>query len=144
MMFKHALALPRLKNFSAKLEPSANDADQWSMKLSMTVREYLISMTPQANKPLSLSGVLMPFRIAGDEKPSPDLLHGHLLDALIEQFTPADRVDAMDIATVAYELGLEVAGDFLELAPLLLSRLAIDCPHEASYLFFDEFKVKAP
>lgn len=100
------------------------------MKLELQFKDYVNAMKSFANKPLSLEKVIEPFGISSSPATSDFLLIGHLLDYLSEDLHPDDAVDAIDIATAAYELGHEEAQNFLDEAPWLMIQMAreLDVP----------------
>jgi hypothetical protein len=94
------------------------------MKLSMRFKEYVDLMKNQSNMSLTVNRLTIPFGVAADVSQSEDLLIGHILDAMGEEFDPDDSVDFMDVAAFAYELGHDPAGNFLEEAPYIAYRMA--------------------
>lgn len=94
------------------------------MKLTMMFSEYLKLLRPYSNTGLSLNRLTLPFGIISGSDESDNLLVGHVLDDLATRFADTDTIDPIDAAAAAYELGHEPAGDFLDEAPYILSRMA--------------------
>ncbi len=85
---------------------------------------YALQMKHQSNKPISLKSIMEPFCMGlskGQEDPF--LLVGHLLEELLDQNDPKSFIDPLDVASMAWELGHEPAGEFLERGPLLMYHL---------------------
>lgn len=97
---------------------------------AMPLSRYNEQLKAFSNAPLSLASLLRPFGIACSSVASDYLFIGHLLDELATQWRGHQAVDALDVATVAYELGFDPAGDFLDASPELLlphSSCALKC-----------------
>lgn len=94
------------------------------MKMEIKFKDYLLDLQEQSNKPFNLNNALKPFGISGNDVFSSDLLFGHLLDGLKQEFDMEQFIDPIDIATIAYELGYEEANAFLTDAPWLLIQVA--------------------
>jgi hypothetical protein len=96
------------------------------MNFSLTFKKYLAALGESANEPLSLELMLRPFQLSVSSVPAADLLMGHLLDALQEEFEDDRKIDSMDVAAVAYDLGYDGAGIFLDEAPNLLFQKVLE------------------
>ncbi len=94
------------------------------MKLQMTLGEYIKLLRPYSNSPVSLNRLTLPFGIISNSLESNALLMGHVLDDLASRFPHEQTVDCIDVVATAYELGHEPAGDFLDEAPYIMSRMA--------------------
>ena len=94
------------------------------MKLTMKFYEFCNLVKDYMNEPLSLEVLTMPFGILSSDQLSDDLLVGYVVDGMQEEFRADDVIDVLDVMRVAYDLGDENAGDFLDEAPTLLTRLA--------------------
>lgn len=90
------------------------------MKLSVTFKDYVEQLRARSNEALALNLLTGPFGIAANEVASEDLLIGHVLDDLADRFALEDPIDCMDVASSAFALGHEQAGDFLDEAPWLV------------------------
>jgi hypothetical protein len=94
------------------------------MKLSMPFKDYLTFLKTYSNIPLTLNRLTLPFGIISDSTESNTLLVGHILDDLAARLHADEAVDCIDVAAVAYELGHEEAGTFLDKAPVLIYRMS--------------------
>ncbi len=65
----------------------------------------------------------LPFGISSDESASDVLLIGHVLDDLLETMKPGETIDCLDVAAIAYNLGHEPAGNFLDEAPWIIFKM---------------------
>lgn len=79
-------------------------------------------MKDHINEPLSLSVLLAPFGLTGNEQESDFLLVGHLLEVVNQDMVAGKRknTDPLEIAAIAWELGYDGAEKFLDEGPLLL------------------------
>jgi hypothetical protein len=96
------------------------------MRISMPFKEYLRILKAYSNSPLTLNRLTLPFGIIGGNEESTSLLLGHVLDDLASRFDGDEAVDFIDVAATAYDLGHEPAGEFLDQAPHILSRLSTE------------------
>lgn len=94
------------------------------MKTSMTFKDYLAILKAYSNIPLTMNRLTLPFGIISDSIESDTLLVGHVLDDLANRLSGKDPVDCIDVAAIAYDLGHEQAGPFLDQAPDILYRIA--------------------
>ena len=94
------------------------------MKLNMTLKEYLRSLRAYSNIPLTMNRLTLPFGVISGSEESTSLLVGHVLDDLSSRLEGSSAIDCIDVAAVAWELGHEPAGPFLDEAPYILSRAA--------------------
>lgn len=92
------------------------------MRVSMLFREFAAAVGDHANAPLSMQLLAHPFGLSGSAAPSETLLLGHILDDLASRYGPEDALDCFDVASAAYDLGLDEAGSFLDDAPELIMR----------------------
>ena len=92
-----------------------------AMQLFLTFSEYVESVQALSNETFDLGRALAPFGLRTAEVKSGDLLFGHVLDALAEEFRGNDRIDCLDIATSAAELGCQASELFLETGPLKIA-----------------------
>lgn len=90
------------------------------MKVSLTFKDYVTGLREYSNFPLDIGMLVRPFGLIDGSRPSHDLLVGHLLDAMGEEFEMDDEIDALDPAIVALSLGYEPAAAFLDRGPLLI------------------------
>ncbi|MCX6109552.1 MAG: hypothetical protein NTZ90_08120 [Proteobacteria bacterium] len=96
------------------------------MRLSMTFKEYLQFLKSYSNAPLTLNRLTLPFGIISDSVESDTLLVGHILDDLAVRLKGDEAVDCIDVVAIAYDLGHENAGSFLDQVPYIMSRMAKD------------------
>lgn len=102
---------------------TARSACSWTlgpgiiMNLKIEFKEYLLALSAQSNRPLSMAVVLSPLGLC-DAPTDADsfLLVGHLLDALAMEYLPTESIDIMDVLRVADDLGAEATA---ELGPML-------------------------
>ncbi len=87
------------------------------MKPAVKFQDYVQIVGKKSNDPLNLRELAAPFGINLTDRNSPDLLVGHVLDELAESFVANDLIDCLDVATAAWELGHESAGDLLSEIP---------------------------
>lgn len=102
----------------------------FSLKLQITLRDYLHMMESSSNEPLTVGGLAAPFGltlndlaavgIAADEA-CDFLVFGHVTEALTQDFEPDDQIDCVDVALVASDLGFENAQPFIERGPYILA-----------------------
>ena len=90
------------------------------MKVTMTLREYLLKVEPHMNRALSLNLLILPFELESEIEVDQGILVGHVIEELISRFKPNDEIDCLDVAAAAWELGHEPAGAFLDEAPYRL------------------------
>lgn len=96
------------------------------MNFSLTFKSYLGELENFANEPLSLELMMLPFKLSVSAIPSGDLLMGHFLDALFEEYEQNQKLDPMDVAALAYDLGYDSAGIFLDEAPNLIFQKVLE------------------
>ena len=94
------------------------------MKLSMPFKEYLRILKAYSNAPLTLNRLTLPFGITAGSDASTTLLVGHVLDDMAVRLKGDEPVDCIDVVAVAYDLGHEQAGPFLDQAPHIIARMA--------------------
>jgi len=94
------------------------------MRLSMSCTEYLKFLKNFSNAPLTLNRLTLPFGIISDGVESDTLLVGHILDDLASRLKGDEPVDCIDVVAIAYDLGHEKAGLFLDEVPYIMSRMA--------------------
>jgi len=94
------------------------------MKLDMPFKDYIQSMVRRSNEPLTLNKLTQPFGIMSNDSESNSLLVGHILEVLMESLTANQAVDCIDVVAAAYELGHEVAGEFLDEMPYIITEMA--------------------
>jgi hypothetical protein len=94
------------------------------MRLSMPFKDYIGLLKGWSNSPLTLNRITLPFGIISDSGESSTLLVGHVLEDLMSRLTADQAVDPIDVVAVAYDLGHEQAGAFLDQAPYIMSRMA--------------------
>lgn len=90
------------------------------MKVRLTFKEYVDALREYSNLPLNINLLGKPFDISEASEASSDLMIGHLLDAMQEEYEEDDLVDALDAAAVALSLGYDAAEDFLQRGPFLI------------------------
>jgi hypothetical protein len=88
----------------------------------MRFKDYKEQLKADLNTPASLQRLAEPFGVQWREFEDPHLLIGHVLDAMSDEFQDHELVDALDIATLAWEMGCHDAGRFLDEAPNMLYR----------------------
>jgi len=88
-----------------------------TLKVTITLREFLLAVGTHMNRALSLNLLILPFGLEGEIEVDQGLLVGHVIDELTSRFKPSDMIDCLDVAAAAWELGHEPAGDFLDEAP---------------------------
>ena len=94
------------------------------MKLSMPFKDYLRILKAYSNAPLTLNRLTLPFGIVAGADASSTLLVGHVLDDLAGRLRGDEPVDCIDVVAVAYDLGHEQAGPFLDQAPDIMAKMA--------------------
>jgi hypothetical protein len=76
------------------------------MKFNMRFKDYLLEIGSISNIPATPYRLLAPFGIqAAPNMESGDLLVGHVLDAMAEEFLGGETIDATDILRVYEDLG---------------------------------------
>lgn len=104
----------------------------WSLKLEIPLREYLQCLAPQSNEPLTVGGLTAPFGLTSEDLLAAGisaddccdfLLVGHVSEALVSEFEPSERIDCVDVALAAAELGFVQAEPFLERGPYILAEI---------------------
>lgn len=90
------------------------------MKVRLTFKAYVDALREYSNFALDISTILRPFGILEMSEPASDLMIGHLLDAMQEEFDEDESVDALDVASVALSLGYDAAEGFLDRGPLII------------------------
>ena len=98
--------------------------------MSMTLQRYIDILNSHANQELTLKTLTCPFGISSSDTPSEFLLIGHVLDDLLEKMKPSQMIDCLDVATSAYELGYDPAGDFLDEAPWIMFKMSRELDEE--------------
>jgi hypothetical protein len=94
------------------------------MKLNMQLKDYFRILRAYSNIPLTLNRLTLPFGVISGSDESDTLLVGHVLDDLASRLGADEAIDCIDVVAAAYDLGHEPAGDFLDEAPYLMSRMA--------------------
>ncbi len=80
------------------------------------VKDYLALISPYINQNMNLSLALEPFQIFADAT-TMDLPFGFLCDLLMDEYGQEALIDAFDVASALWELGLESGLTFLEQGP---------------------------
>ncbi len=83
---------------------------------TIQVKDYLASLRELSNDKMAMRIILAPFGLPGDAAKF-DLPIGLFCDYLVEEFGMDGKIDAFDAASIAWDLGLEAAGDFLDQGP---------------------------
>ncbi len=91
------------------------------MKVFLRFKDYLRMLAQFSNEPLSMRRLLEPFALEGDKEVSQDLMVGHVLDSLANEFKEQANIDCLDVAISASELGFTPAEEFLEAGPRLMA-----------------------
>ena len=96
------------------------------MQLDMPLQTYAAMLQNTLNTAVSLELLLQPFKISAAGPRSVDLLVGHIIDDLYERLGADAIIDPIEVASSAWELGYDAAGDFLEHGPYLIYQLVMD------------------
>ena len=96
------------------------------MHLEMSVKKYVEGCEAKSNQPLSLENMLEPFCLSPrKDSQSSYLLVGHLLEQILSLHSENSRLDPLDVASMALELGFDCAESFLREGPELMVRMTI-------------------
>jgi hypothetical protein len=95
-----------------------------NVKLEMLYRDYSAALAEHSNKPLLLDIVLHPFGMSHWGSDSSNLLIGHLMDALAEQYQDFNKIDPLTITEMAADLGHREAFVFLDRVPMLMLQMS--------------------
>ena len=90
------------------------------MKFKLPFKDYVKALRPMSNLPVDMEVLVTPFGIGASDMGDKILLVGHILDEMSEEFQADTLIDCLDVARVAWSLGHDPAGQFLDDAPKLL------------------------
>lgn len=77
------------------------------MNPMMAYKDYLMALKGYENEPASLHTLLRPFKIPGvPSKEDEFLMVGHVLDAIAEDHSGNNEIDAATVLEAALDLGL--------------------------------------
>lgn len=80
----------------------------------MILDEYITHMKSNSHLDADLSVLMAPFGLGGGLAEISDLPVGMVLDGLLLDFNLHDEIDFVDVLTIAWEVGLDWAGCYLD------------------------------